>query len=56
MKSKRYKVTVEYRAKITVEVIAASGKDAESAALSETDEALNQQATVYGVDIEEVQP
>lgn len=49
----KYKVTYEYRGKVTVEVEAENEKSAESAGLVEADELINGSLTVYDVTVRE---
>lgn len=50
----KYKVTYEYRGRVTVEVDAVSEEDAECDSQQEADEIINGALTVYSVDVREV--
>lgn len=52
--NKRFKVHVEYRGKVTVEVEAADEKDADTKALKEADDMIGGNLSVYNVEVEEV--
>ena len=53
MKTKNYKVTYEYRGKITVDVEAKDEKEAEILGLEEADSHINCSLSVYDVTVEE---
>jgi translation initiation factor 1 (eIF-1/SUI1) len=52
--NKSFKVTVEYRGKVTVTVEAADEKEADTKALAEADGAIGGNLHVYDVQVEEV--
>lgn len=52
--TKSFKVTVEYRGKVTVTVEAADEKEADTKALEQTDAAIGGNLSVYDVQVEEV--
>ncbi len=51
----KYKVTYEYRGKVTVEVEAESETAAEQAGLEEADESINEALSLYDVVIRQVE-
>lgn len=52
--NKKFKVTYEYRGKVTVEVEAADEKEADTKGLAEADESIIHNLSVYNADVEEI--
>lgn len=55
MKKKKFKVTVEYRGTVEVEVEAKDEFEARFLALEQADEEISHELRVYGADAEEVE-
>lgn len=52
--NKKFKVTYEYRGRVTVEIEAADEKEADTKGLAEADQSIVHNLYVYNTDVEEI--